>query len=88
MNYLEYPLFAEGYINRFLITGVYTKRQQFEKAVLQGRVNEWHEKGLRSMKIRAETNLYLRGENHCRNTLTCMTVKMGIRSLCLIRGSR
>ena len=45
MNYLEYPLFAEGYINRFLITGVYTKRQQFEKAVLQGRVNEWLKKG-------------------------------------------
>lgn len=55
MNYLEYPLFAEGYINRFLITGVYTKRQQFEKAVLQGRVNEWLKKG------------FAIHENPCRN---------------------
>ena len=55
MSYLEYPLFAEGYINRFLITGVYTKRQRFEKAVLQGRVNEWLKKG------------FAIHENPCRN---------------------
>lgn len=45
MTYAEYPLFAEGYINRFLTTGVYTKEQKFTKAVLSGRVNEWLKKG-------------------------------------------
>ncbi|BCJ94868.1 hypothetical protein acsn021_24370 [Anaerocolumna cellulosilytica] len=45
MKYIEYPLFAEGFINHFLTTGVYTKPQQFEKAILKGRVNEWLKKG-------------------------------------------
>ncbi|MCI1956200.1 MAG: hypothetical protein LKJ21_07490 [Oscillospiraceae bacterium] len=45
MQYLEYPLFAEGFINRFLSTGVFTKEQKFAKATLQGKVNEWLEKG-------------------------------------------
>ncbi len=41
MKYVEYPLFAEGYINRFLTTGIFTKAQKFTKATLSGRVNEW-----------------------------------------------
>ncbi len=41
MKYIEYPLFAEGYINRFVTTGIFTKAQQFTKATLSGRVNEW-----------------------------------------------
>lgn len=41
MKYIEYPLFAEGFINRFLTTGIYTQPQHFEKAVLSGKVNEW-----------------------------------------------
>jgi len=41
MKYVEYPLFAEGYINRFLTTGICTKAQKFTKATLSGRVNEW-----------------------------------------------
>lgn len=45
MKYIEYPLFAEGYVNHFLTTGVYTEVQQFEKATLKGRVNEWLKKG-------------------------------------------
>lgn len=45
MKYMEYPLYAEGYINRFLTTGIYTKPQSFKKAVLSGRVNEWLKKG-------------------------------------------
>lgn len=45
MKYLEYPLFAEGFVNRFLITGVYTQIQQFTKSTLSGRVNEWLKKG-------------------------------------------
>ena len=28
MKYLEYPLFAEGYVNRFLTAGVFTEVQQ------------------------------------------------------------
>ncbi len=45
MKYLEYPLFAEGFVNRFLVTGVYTQIQQFTKTTLNGRVNEWLKKG-------------------------------------------
>ncbi len=45
MKYAEYPLFAEGYINRFLTTGIYTKAQKFTKATLSGRVNEWLKNG-------------------------------------------
>ena len=45
MKYLEYPLFAEGFVNRFLITGVYTQVRQFTKTTLSGRVNEWLKKG-------------------------------------------
>lgn len=45
MKYLEYPLFAEGYVNRFLTAGVFAEVQQFDKAMLHGRVNEWLKKG-------------------------------------------
>ena len=45
MKYLEYPLFAEGYVNRFLTAGVFTEVQQFDKVKLHGRVNEWLKKG-------------------------------------------
>jgi len=45
MKYVEFPLFAEGYVNRFLTTGIYTKEQEFTKATLNGRVNEWLKKG-------------------------------------------
>lgn len=45
MKYIEYPLYAEGYVNHFLTTGVYTEVQKFEKAILSGRVNEWLKKG-------------------------------------------
>lgn len=41
MKYIEYPLYAEGYINRFLTTGVDTREESFTKATLHGRVNEW-----------------------------------------------
>lgn len=45
MNYLEYPLFAEGYVNRFLMTDVSAQVQQFRKSTLNGTVNEWLKKG-------------------------------------------
>lgn len=45
MKYIEYPLFEEGYLNRFITTGIYTQPQQFKKAVLSGKVNEWLDKG-------------------------------------------
>ncbi|MEY8355590.1 hypothetical protein AALB39_19835 [Lachnospiraceae bacterium 54-53] len=45
MKYLEYPLFAEGFVNRFLVTGVYTQIRQFTRSTLSGRVNEWLKKG-------------------------------------------
>lgn len=45
MKYVEYPLFAEGYINRFLTTGIYQKPQRFKRATLSGQVNEWLKKG-------------------------------------------
>lgn len=45
LEYLEYPLFAEGFINRFLSAGVFTKEQKFTRTTLQGKVNEWLEKG-------------------------------------------
>lgn len=45
MQYIEYPLFAEGFINRFLSTGIFTEDQKFTRATLKGKVNEWLEKG-------------------------------------------
>jgi len=45
MKFIEYPLQAGKYINRFLTTGIYTKEQQFSKVTLQGKVNEWLKKG-------------------------------------------
>lgn len=45
MKYLEYPLFAEGYVNRFIISEVYTQIQQFTRSTLSGKVNEWLKKG-------------------------------------------
>ena len=41
MHFLSYPLEQGKFINRFLTTDTFTKPQQFKKAVLQGRVNEW-----------------------------------------------
>lgn len=45
MKLLKYPLSEEGYVNRFITTGVFTEPQTFKKAVLQGKVNEWLKKG-------------------------------------------
>lgn len=45
MNGLEFELSNGGYVNRFLVTGMFTEPQRFEKAVLTGRVNEWLKKG-------------------------------------------
>ncbi|WP_367568131.1 hypothetical protein [Lacrimispora sp.] len=45
MKYMEYPLFAEGFVNRFLITPVHTQIRQFTRSTLNGRVNEWLKKG-------------------------------------------
>ena len=45
MQYLEYPLFSEGFINRFLSTGTFTREQKFTRVTLKGKVNEWLEKG-------------------------------------------
>lgn len=45
MKYLEYPLFAEGFVNRFLISEVHTQIRQFTRSTLSGRVNEWLKKG-------------------------------------------
>lgn len=45
MKYAEYPLFAEGFINRFITTGIFAKEQQFTKATLNGRINEWLKRG-------------------------------------------
>lgn len=45
MKYIEYPLYKEGFLNRFITTGIYTKPQKFEKATLSGKVNEWLDKG-------------------------------------------
>lgn len=45
MKYIEYPLYQEGFINRFITTGVCTKVQSFNKVTLSGRVNEWLKKG-------------------------------------------
>ena len=41
MKYLEYKLFSQGFINRFLTAGVFTRESPFRKTVLHGRVNEW-----------------------------------------------
>jgi hypothetical protein len=45
MKYLEYPLFAEGFVNRFLISEVQTQVREFTRSTLNGRVNEWLKKG-------------------------------------------
>ena len=45
MKYLEYPLFAEGFVNRFLISEVHTQVREFTRSTLSGRVNEWLKKG-------------------------------------------
>lgn len=45
MKYLEYTLFQNGYINRFIKTGVFSKESPYSKATLSGRVNEWLVKG-------------------------------------------
>ncbi len=45
MKKLEYDVAKEGYINRFITTGVFTQPQKFKKAILKGRVNEWLKKG-------------------------------------------
>lgn len=45
MKEIEYGLFKGQYINRFVTTGTFTKPQQFKRAVLRGKVNEWLDKG-------------------------------------------
>lgn len=45
MKYLNYKLFSDGFINRFITVGVFSKDSPYEKAVLQGKVNEWLLKG-------------------------------------------
>ncbi len=45
MKEIEYGLCKGQYINRFVTTGTFTKAQQFKRAVLKGRVNEWLDKG-------------------------------------------
>lgn len=45
MRRLEYPLYQNGYINRFLTAGVFVKKSPYSDATLQGRVNEWLIKG-------------------------------------------
>jgi hypothetical protein len=45
MKYLEYPLFAEGFVNRFLMSEVHTQIRKFTRSTLNGRVNEWLKKG-------------------------------------------
>ena len=45
MKHLEYPLFAEGFVNRFLISEVHTQVREFTRSTLSGRVNEWLKKG-------------------------------------------
>lgn len=44
MKYFVYQLKKDGYFNRFITTGTYTKRQEFKKVVLSGKVNEWLKK--------------------------------------------
>ena len=41
MEYLEYKLFQDGFVNRFLTVGVFTRESPFQKTVLHGNVNEW-----------------------------------------------
>lgn len=45
MKKLRYSITEEGYINRFITTGVFTEAQRFEKVIMTGRVNEWLKKG-------------------------------------------
>lgn len=45
MKTLKYSLSEEGYVNRFITTGVFAEPQTFKKAILHGRVNEWLKKG-------------------------------------------
>lgn len=45
MKQLNYDLYQDGYINRFITTGVFTEKQQFKRATLSGRVNEWLKRG-------------------------------------------
>ena len=45
MKYLKYELKGEKYINRFITTGAFTEPRRFQKAILNGRVNEWLKKG-------------------------------------------
>ncbi|MDO5418330.1 MAG: hypothetical protein Q4F29_14120, partial [Lachnospiraceae bacterium] len=45
MGYFVYKPDKAGYINRFLTTKTFTKPQEFRKATLSGKVNEWLQKG-------------------------------------------
>ncbi len=46
MAYLEYKLLPGGFINRFAVTHVFSKKNPLPKTVLHGKVNEWLTKGL------------------------------------------
>lgn len=48
MKYLKYELKGEKYINRFITTGAFTEPRRFQKAILNGRVNEWLKKDFNS----------------------------------------
>ena len=54
MKHFIYNLETEGYINRFLTAGTFCKPGEYAKATLSGTVNEWLEKGFRSMRIPAD----------------------------------
>lgn len=45
MCWLKYPIFKNGYINRFLISDVFVRESPYSDGVLSGRVNEWLVKG-------------------------------------------
>lgn len=44
-KYLSYPMKSQDYLNRFLISGIFTRPESFRPEVLKGRVNEWLKKG-------------------------------------------
>ena len=65
MKYIEYPLYAEGYVNRFLTTGVYTKVQKFKRTTLSGRVNEWLKKGFSIHENPCRKEFIMKREAEC-----------------------
>lgn len=45
MKFFIYQLENDGYLNRFVTTGTFMKRQEFERVTLSGNVNEWLKSG-------------------------------------------